>query len=159
AEMSAADLRSFTTSARETNLLGLLPLLDGALCRLALLADAEVNGRPAVGVRVSGSKQQDMDLYFDRTSHFLVMDKRPAIGAGPAAQVLSDVYSDWKEMNGVQVPTRIARSVNGRKSAEFEVLQFMLTARVEAAEFAKRADVELDAQSSYHQACLEAARG
>ncbi|HMP04262.1 MAG TPA: hypothetical protein PKD86_12080 [Gemmatales bacterium] len=50
----------------------LYPLLEKPGFRLALAGEADVEGKPAVGVRVSHTGQDDITLYFDKGSGLLV---------------------------------------------------------------------------------------
>ncbi len=72
------------------------PLMDPQ-SKIETVPDVTENGKPASGLRVSGTVTPAMELYFDKETHLLVrMDWR------------TDIYrfSDWREHDGVKYPAK-----------------------------------------------------
>jgi hypothetical protein len=113
----------------------LLPLKEPAL-RLAPLPEAKVNGEPAVGVKVSSDRRPDVSLYFDKKTHFLVKSERKATEGG-TSQIKEDVYSAYNEFDGVRLPTKMVRSLGGKKVSEFTTATYTFPRKVDDGTFAK----------------------
>ncbi len=74
-----------------------LRILTAPQSKVDALEEITENDRPAFGLRVSGSVNPPMDLYFDRNDSRLVrIDWKKSIHR----------FSDWKEQNGVKYPAK-----------------------------------------------------
>ncbi|WP_309719791.1 hypothetical protein [Armatimonas sp.] len=70
-----------------------LGVLTDPASKLEMIPDVMESGKPAVGLRVSGTVTPAMDLYFDKAKSLLVrIDWRDDIHR----------FSDWKEHDGVK---------------------------------------------------------
>jgi hypothetical protein len=97
----------------------LLPLRDQRFT-LSPLPEADVEGRKAAGVRVSSKARGDVQLYFDKQTHLLLKVARQAREAG--LDTLKEYrFSDYKDFDGVKLPTREVDFANGKKIAEVTV--------------------------------------
>jgi hypothetical protein len=72
--------------------LSLLPLLSDKSYTLALLPREEVDGQPAVGVKVSHKEMPDLNIYFDRTTGLTVKYTYRAPGIGGDKEVLHEIF-------------------------------------------------------------------
>lgn len=87
---------------------------------LTLLGEIEVKGKKAVGVKVAYKGRRDVTLYFDRASGLLVRKAfQPRPGGKEAVQ--DEVYSDFKEAEGVKRPGHVTVSLGGIPHAEIDV--------------------------------------
>lgn len=80
------------------------------------IPDVVENGKPAIGLRVSGTITPAMDLYFDKADHKLVrIDWRSDIHR----------FSDWKEVDGVKYPAKVVgyKKSSGKQWYNTEILE------------------------------------
>jgi hypothetical protein len=82
--------------------------------------EIKVNDKPAVGVSVSSKGRPDATLYFDKESHLLVKIEREANLGGRKVDK-EYLFAGYKEVDGVQLPTKLTEIVNGRKFSEMTV--------------------------------------
>jgi hypothetical protein len=104
--------------------------------RLAPLPEAKVNGEPAAGVKVSSKGRPDVKLYFDKKSHLLVKAERQAAEAGETA-LHEETYGGYKEFDGLKLPTKVMRSVGGKKVSDTTEAGYKFPDKVEEGTFAK----------------------
>ena len=103
---------------------------------LAPVADIKVNGEPAAGVKATSKGRPDVKLYFDKKTHLLVKVERRVSEAGVAVDK-EDFYSDYKEFDGVQLPTKLTFLVSGRKFSELSSATYKLPKKIDESVFAK----------------------
>ncbi len=115
----------------------LLPLLKDKSYTLSPLGEIKVDGRPAVGVKVTTKGQTDIDLYFDKATMLLVKSARWSVTPTGDEVTLETFYSDYKESDGVKQPMKHRLLHNGKKFIEMEVTEIRLVDQIDAAEFAK----------------------
>jgi hypothetical protein len=134
-ELSGGSVRDLTTmrlqELREEIyvwwLSSLLPV-RGADFTLAMLPETKVNERPTAGVLVSHKDHKDVKLYFDKSTSLLVkVERRGPEGGLPVDKEY--FYSDYKEFDGVQLPTRELVLINGKKSTEVTYTRYRFMAR------------------------------
>jgi hypothetical protein len=117
----------------------LAPLLKGKGFELSSLGEAKVGGKPAVGVRVTHKGQRDVSLYFDKTSGLLVKSERTVkdLMAGGTEVKQETLFSGYKDVDGVQYPTKLVISRDGKKYVEAEVSDIKPGAKIGEDVFAK----------------------
>ena len=75
-------------------------------------------------------------MYFRKRNGLLVRIDRRAVEAG--LEVNKEyVYSDYKELSGVLLPTKAVVTVNGRKVTEMTISNYTFPAKIDASEFKK----------------------
>jgi hypothetical protein len=111
--------------------LTLTPLLKDQGFTLSALGEVKVNDRPALGVKVSAPDYLDMDLYFDKETGLLVKS-----GSRGQSSV-EDVYSDYKETDGLKWPMKSVRYRNGNRVGEKEITELKFLDKIDDGEFAK----------------------
>lgn len=109
----------------------LLPL-DDAEFRLTVLDEIMVDGRPAVGVKVSRMNQKDVRLYFDKDAMTLVKQVIDYNG-----RLSERYYDDFAELDGLVYPKKLVHHVNGSKVIEMETTEFEFLDEVDSAIFEK----------------------
>jgi hypothetical protein len=103
---------------------------------LTPLPDAKVNGENASVIKVSHRGHADVRMFFDKKTGLLVKIARRAKEAGiPLDKEYS--YSDYKEYDGVKLPTKEVTTVNGRKLSEVKFTDYQLLSKVEDKTFDK----------------------
>jgi hypothetical protein len=104
--------------------------------RLTALGEVEVKGKKVLGVKVSFEGRRDVSLYFDRESGLLVrrsFQPRP----GGKETIQDELYSDFKEVEGVKRPMRVVILLGGVAHADVAVVATHFPERVADKEFSK----------------------
>jgi hypothetical protein len=116
----------------------LLPLLNDKGFELKSLGETKVDGKVAVGVKVSFKGRHDNKLYFDKDSGLLVKVSRPGQDPVAKAAVTQDeFYSDYKVVDGVKLPHRVVVHHDGKKFMEADFLEFTFVKSFDAKMFAR----------------------
>jgi hypothetical protein len=82
---------------------------------IALLEEAELDGRPVVGVEINKDVsvyKLSLKLYFDRETNLLVRQEQTlsrASTGGIAVPTTTRYYSDYKPFDGIPVATKVKR--------------------------------------------------
>lgn len=94
--------------------------LTGGKYRLTLLGDSEVNGRAAVGVRVSHPGHRDVSLFFDKKTGLLLKSQRRAKDPTGGSKEFTEeiLFGDYKESEGALQPHRFTILRDGKKFAD-----------------------------------------
>jgi len=130
-------LRELTEAAYLLRVTRLAPLADRSF-ELSDLGDAEVNGRPATGVRVSSRGHRDLSLYFDVESSLLVKVQRRTRDAATMKEVTEErVYSDFREIDGIQTPQKTIVYRDGKRFMVGTVRQVNFLEKVSEDTFSK----------------------
>jgi hypothetical protein len=134
-EMGKDEVSDLQEEAYMWWVLGLAPLKDKTFT-LAALPDATVNDRPAVGLKVSSKGHEDIKVYFDRDSGLLVKAERKGKEVGlPVDKAY--VFSDHKNFEGVQLPTKYVEFTNGKKFVEVSSITYQFPSKIEEGTFTK----------------------
>jgi hypothetical protein len=105
------------------------------------LGDMKIEGRDTVGVRVTCKGQKDMNLYYDKETGLLaktewqVKDTDGLVGGGEVQQ--EAWVSDYKEFNGIKLPTKSVVKWAGKKYVESESSDYQLVEKLEGDPFVK----------------------
>ncbi|MBV9124217.1 MAG: hypothetical protein JO112_12740 [Planctomycetes bacterium] len=118
------------------NLTQLVPL-KGPGMRLTLLNEMPVNGRDAVGLQASRKNHRDLQLYFDKQSGLLVKKARTVKGLAGKDVTEETFYTGYKEFAGLQIPTRVTITRNGKPFAETETSDYQLAEKLDDSLFEK----------------------
>jgi hypothetical protein len=105
---------------------------------LSPLGEIKVNDKPAVGLRVSSKGHKDINLYFDKDKGLLVKTEMRAtdvLGGQETAE--EKILSDYKEMDGLPRPTKVAVLRDGKKLMDLEVTEVKILDKLEDSTFAK----------------------
>ncbi len=130
-------LAGWKATAHAAHVASLTPLLAADKgYKLTALPETKVQDRPALGVKVACPEQRDVNLWFDRETGLLVKrDLRPH--AGTADSVQEEIYSDFKDVQGLKRPARVRILINGVPHAEATIRSTSLLDRIDDKEFAK----------------------
>jgi hypothetical protein len=96
--------------------------LDEKGYKFAALGEAKVEGKDAVGIRVSREGKRDVNLYFDTKTHLLVKYEfrgRDFMGMMEVTQ--EKILSDYREVMGVQTPRKITVLHDGKKAMDLAI--------------------------------------
>jgi len=119
-EMTKEELAEAKESQYARRVERLTPLKDEAFT-LSPLDEIKVNDRAAVGVKVSQKGHRDIKLYFDRESGQLVRSEQRVKNESGKEVTQEATFSDYKEVEGIKVPTKIVINRDGKKFVEAEV--------------------------------------
>lgn len=118
----------------------LTPLLGGKKYTIKLDKDAEVGGKPAKVVLVSGKDFKDTKLYFDQKSGLLVKTSRrglaPSMGDERKEVTEESLMSDFQKVEGVLLPMKIAVNHDGKKFMAMTLSDAKLMEKADAGKFA-----------------------
>jgi hypothetical protein len=115
----------------------LIPLKEKNF-QLSLLRQDSVNGHLADGIKVTSEGHKDVHLYFDKESHLLVKLQRQALDVNSGKEVKEErFFSDFRPINGIQEPQKVAISRNGQKFVEAEVIEAKILERLDPGIFEK----------------------
>ncbi len=117
----------------------LLPLVKEKGFKLEPVGEVKVDGKPAVGVKVSHEGHRDINLFFDKESGLLVKSEHVIKDAmaGGAEQQQETIYSDFKEVGGVKHAMKVVINRDGKKYIDSEVSDLVPNAKLDEKTFEK----------------------
>lgn len=135
-ELKKQEIDDFREDAFVSWLSTLVPLKDKDIT-LKVIDNAKIGDDPVLALSVSSKGHGDVKLYFDKTNHLLLKAERAAKEAG-IAFTKDYLYSDYKDFEGVKLPTRFQEMSNGKnKLAEWTATSYKLMPKVDDSAFAK----------------------
>jgi hypothetical protein len=118
------------------HLTALLPLREPE-CHLSSVGEAEVAGRPAVGLKVSRGGHRDVLLYFDKQYGYLVKRQERVKGMTGGEVDEETLYSDYRDFDGVRSYKKMTTKREGKPFLECEFSEFKPVANIPDSTFAK----------------------
>ncbi|MEK7676919.1 MAG: hypothetical protein AAB676_13885 [Verrucomicrobiota bacterium] len=97
---------------------GDLTTLLGGKYALSRGENAVVRGRPTVGVKISSQGNPDVHLDFDKETGLCVQSKQRSLAD---SRLVREEFSDFRDFDGVLIPTRIRQFRDDTVEAEVEV--------------------------------------
>jgi outer membrane lipoprotein-sorting protein len=126
AEMSKDQLENEKRNLYGGYVASLIPLSDDAF-KLSKVADVAIEGRTALGVRVSKKGMPDVTLYFDKQSGLIAKTEqvvKPGEYEVEKAEVKQEtLLSNYKEFSGCKLPTKIVSKRGGKLYVEAEMTE------------------------------------
>lgn len=129
------EMRDGAYRSREVRFL--LPLIKKPGFTLSPLPDQEIDKRPATGVRVQSQGHRDINLYFDKESGLLVKTESRILSPEKKELVLEQIFSDYKDFEGVKLATKFTKYENGRLDSVEEITEITFVDQIDAEEFTK----------------------
>lgn len=128
-----------TKAERYVEWLTTLVPLTGKDVTVTALADAKVNDQPAAGVQVTSKGRPTVSLYFDKKTGLLVKSQYKARAAEKMDEEVNQetVYSQYKDVAGVQVPMKVVTKRDGELYIEGERSEVKLVEKHDKDVFAK----------------------
>jgi len=91
---------------------------------LSIVGEADVNGKPAVGIRVVKEGQRDMNLYFDKKSGLMVKTERRTIDLQSDQEITEErIITEYKKIDGVPQAAKVLINRDGKKFLEAEIVE------------------------------------
>jgi hypothetical protein len=113
----------------------LVPLRDKGY-ELSVVGEADVNGKPAVGVRVVKEGQRDVILYFDKkTSLIAKMEHRTVDPMSEQELTEERIITEYHKVDGVPEPKKILINRDSKKFLEAEVVEMKLHEKLDDGDF------------------------
>jgi hypothetical protein len=107
--------------------------------KMSPLGDSNVEGKDAVGVKVSEAGYRDVSLFFDKATAQLLKSetqgKDPS--TGPGEFKVETFYSDYKNVSGVNTPHKVKILRDGKPFMDTEMSSVKLLEKFDDKEFAK----------------------
>jgi hypothetical protein len=104
-----------------------LVALKEKMFTLSSLGETNVDGKPAVGVKVSSKGHRDINLYFDKETGLLAKSetrvKDEMLGGQEVGQ--ETFYSDYKEVQGVKVAMKAVIKRDGKLYVEADTTEYI----------------------------------
>jgi hypothetical protein len=116
---------------------GLPGLLKGKGFKLATAGEDKVDGKPAVGLKVTGPDGKDFTIYYDKETGLPVKQVARVVGFQGEEFTQESTYSNFKDFGGVKRASKIVATRDGEKFLDEEVAEFKLLDKVDAAAFAE----------------------
>jgi hypothetical protein len=136
-ELREQNLAQPKESLYTTRVESLLPLLEDKTFTLAALGESSIEGRPALGIKVSNQGHPEISLYFDKENGLLRQLHLIAFDPTTRRELRQDTYySDYKDVEGVKRPMKLVILVEGRKVMECAITELKFVEKFEATEFA-----------------------
>jgi hypothetical protein len=102
----------------------LVSLLEDKRFRLSPLQDAEVEGAPVYGVRVSAAGHRDVDLYFSKDTGLLTKVERRMRDLGTMKEFAeARVYTEFLDANGIRIPKKTVVFRDGKEFLRAQVAE------------------------------------
>jgi hypothetical protein len=102
----------------------LVPLRDKAY-ELSVIGEAQVNGKPAIGIRAAKKGQRDVSIYFDKKSHLLVKVEHRTTDLMSGQELTQErIFTEFgKDEDGRPTPKRLVINRDGKKFLEAEIVE------------------------------------
>jgi hypothetical protein len=114
----------------------LLSLKDGQY-RLSTIAEVDVDGQPAVGVKITSEGHRDVRLYFDKSTGLLVKREQTILDDMGKLVPQEVIFTDYQDRDGVKHWMKIRALRDGKQTLEAEVVEIELLDTVDDNVFGK----------------------
>ena len=112
------------------------PLRGDKELELSTLGEAQVNGKPAVGVRAAKKGQRDLNLYFDKKTGMLVKIERRTLEPMSGQEITEErIIAEYQTVSGIPVAKKVVVNRDGKKFLEAEVQEVRLLESLDDGEF------------------------
>jgi hypothetical protein len=106
--------------------------------KMSPLGESKVGDTPVVGVQVTKKDKRDVNLYFDKKTHLLIKAEYRALDPFTKQEVTQEkLLSNYKEISGVKMPTKLVLNNDGKKFMEAEVSEMRAVEKFDDSIFAK----------------------
>jgi hypothetical protein len=112
----------FQNIFRSGRLLHLLPQAKEKPYELSPLGELKIDGKEAVGVRISQKDRPDVSVYFDKKSGLPLKAETRAVELDGGQELAYEVlFQDYKDFDGIKHPTKITINRDGKQAVESEI--------------------------------------
>jgi hypothetical protein len=136
-ELEAEDLADAKEEAYCEWVATLVPLRDPAFS-LALVGEASIDNRPAVGVTASSKDHRDVNLYFDKETGLLIKTEKRVKDDMTEQEVTEETFlSDYKDVQGAKQAMKFLVKRDGKLYVEGELSDLQLAEKLADSVFAR----------------------
>ena len=114
-----------------------LVALKGSGYKLEAADEQSVDGKPAVGIKVTGPDQKDFTLYFDKDSGLPVKMVAKVVGFQGNEHTQETTFKDYKDFDGIKKATKVESKRDGEDFRKEEVSEFKVLDKVEDKTFSE----------------------
>jgi hypothetical protein len=118
----------------------LTSLLKEKDIELSALGEVKVEGKPAVGVRISRKGHKDINLFFDKETNLLSKLEYNTVDASTGKEVAEErIIQEYqkKDKDGLLSPKKVLVKRDGKKYVEAEVVEAKFLEKIDDNEFQK----------------------
>jgi outer membrane lipoprotein-sorting protein len=102
------------------------------------LGEAKVNGKAALGIRVSSEGHRDVNLFFDKEKGLLVKTENQTIDFMSGEEKSQEkIFNDYKEMDGHLQPTKVVVLQGGKELMTLEIEEVKIVDKFDDDTFTK----------------------
>jgi hypothetical protein len=94
-----------------------------------------VEGKPAVSLKVTGPGSKDFTLFFDQASGLPVKQVAKVIGFMGEEFTQETTYGNYKDFDGIKKATKLENKRDGERFIEYEISEFKALEKVEPSTF------------------------
>jgi len=94
-----------------------------------------VDGKPAVGLKITGPDNKDFTLYFDKASGLPVLYVAKLLDFMGQEYTQETSLAEYKEFDGIKKATKIASKRDGEKFMDTKVTEFKVLDKVDPKTF------------------------
>jgi hypothetical protein len=106
--------------------------------KLSTLGESKVNGKPAVGVKVSCKGHKDVDLYFDKKTGLLAkMEYRTVDFMTEKERTEERIIQEYQDLDGRKTAKKVLLNRDGKKYIEVEITEITQVEKLDDSEFAE----------------------
>jgi hypothetical protein len=111
--------------------------LKGKGFKMESASEQQIDGKPAVGIKVTGPDKKDFTLYFDKDSGLLVKAVARVMGFGGEEFNQETTYANYKDFGGIKKATKLEVKRDGETFVTQEVTEFKVLDKPGADTFAE----------------------
>jgi len=105
--------------------------------KVEAIAEENVGGKPAAGIKATGPEGMEFNLFFDKESGLPVKMVAKVIGFMGDEFTQETTFSDYQEMAGIKKATKVQSKRDGEKFIEQQITEFKVLDEVDAKTFAE----------------------
>src|SRR5579872_6565980 len=117
----------------------LVPLLKEKEYELSIIGEEKVEGKPAIGIRISAKDKKDISAYFNKETNLLAKIEIRTNDPISQKEINEEriVLEYMKNKDGVPVPKKVIVKHDGEKFLEIEMSEVELLEKLDESEFKK----------------------
>jgi hypothetical protein len=112
--------------------------LKGKEYKLSAVGEVKVGDRPAIGIQVTRKGLPDVNLFFDKEKGYPIKSEFTAVDYLTGVEVVHQfIFSEFKEMDGIPMYTRMIWNKDGKKFADRELTEVKTVETIDNGTFAE----------------------
>jgi hypothetical protein len=106
--------------------------------KFSLLGEATVNGKPALGIKVSKEGKKDLDFYFDKATGLLAKIERRVKDLQTGQEAAEErIITEYQDLDGRKIGKKVEVKRDGMPFMEAEVIEAKFVDRIDDGEFVR----------------------